>query len=99
MTLTEARKLYKKIKHDCRILVKRHAVMDHTERNFKIEEIIDIVRQGGYLKDNKSSQAIKDSFLLIATDELKRECKFSILFEYDEALSHYIIVCNAYREV
>jgi hypothetical protein len=99
LTLTAARKLLKEIQASCLVLVRPHAHRDHPERKFTAPEIIDLVRRGTNLKDNKSLSAIEMSFMLIVRDDEDKLCELALLFEKDAATGSYIIVCHAYRKV
>jgi len=99
LTLTEARVLYAQIRNTCSIEVKPHAYKDHPGRMFDAAEIVDIIRNTLSLHRNTSKTAIPKSFLVIAKDDRRRPCEFSVLFMKDKSSGHYIVVCHAFREV
>ena len=103
--LKQFRQLFYKIRGKCDILVSRHAFADYPERGFSEREIVDLVRNGtGRIEDNKSSEAIGDSYLFFPKDDWERECKLVVLIEVIEIEGEnpsdkkQVIVCSAYRE-
>lgn len=107
MGLKEKRQRFYAIRGHCKILVKFHAYKDHPKRLFTELEIKNLVKFGiGRVEENKSSQAIPDSFLFYPKDEEGRECKLVVLLTEVEienisgdGKKEMILICSAFREV
>lgn len=107
MGLSESKSLFLKIRASCQVIVKHHAFAHYPERGFSKIELIHLIRKGnGRFEDNKSPEAIKNSFLFFPKDEQGNECKLVILIEVVEIEDENptdgtksIIVCSAYRSI
>lgn len=110
MGLSNWRKRFFEIRTKCQVIVKSHAFKDYPERGFSKPEIIDLIKYGvGRVQENKSPEAISESFLFLVKDEFERPCKLVVLLKEVEisdssggsggTRKETIIVCSAYREV
>lgn len=108
MGLSDKKKLFFQIRAKCEIIVKSHAFRDYPERGFSKAELINLVRiNSGRVVENKSPEAIEESFLFLVKDDLNRECKLVLLIEEVEVVDDQtsvirkdtIIVCSAFRKI
>lgn len=107
MGLTAFKNTFLRIRTSCEIIVRKHAFTDYPQRGFSVRELVHLVRKGsGRFEDNKSAQAIKDSYLFFPKDEQGKECKLVVLVEIMEIDDEHsmeekkaIIVCSAYRSI
>lgn len=102
MGLNDFRRLFFAKRGSCEVLIQKHAFRDYPERGFSEREIMDLIRKGiGRIEDNRSSQAIDNSFLFSPKDALGRKCKLVVLIEtveIDGNPAECIVVCSAFRE-
>ncbi|MBL7663521.1 MAG: hypothetical protein JNM93_00195 [Bacteriovoracaceae bacterium] len=103
--LSKVKQTFFSIKTTCEIIVKSHAYVDHPERNFTTDEIIDLIRNSrGRFTENESEVAIKGSYLFYPKDALGNECKLVVLIKKEVEVRQegsedkLIIVCSAYRD-
>ena len=107
MKLSEFKSLFLITRTGCEVIVKHHAFAHYPERGFSKVELILLIRKGtGRFEDNKSPEAIDNSFLFFPKDEQGRECKLVVLIEVVEIEDENptegtksIIVCSAYRSI
>ncbi len=108
MGLSDKKKLFFQIRAQCEIIVKSHAFRDHPDRGFSKLELVNLVRlKTGRVAENKSPEAIEESFLFFVKDDLNRECKLVLLIEEVEIFDdetgtlrkETIIVCSAFRKI
>ncbi len=80
--LGDKKKLFFQIRTKCEIVVTSHAYRDYPERGFSKNELVNLVRMSfGRVVENKSADAIDDSFLFYVKDDLNRECKLVLLIK------------------
>ena len=100
--LKEARQLFNEIHLTCRILVAKHPIEDHPEREFTVEELIQLVRDGNWVgENNRINMPIPGSWLLKVKDRKNRKCEIAFLFEKlsSNEISIIIGVKHAYRNM
>jgi len=105
--LSDKRRRFFQIRKTCQIIVKSHAFEHHPERGFSKIEIINLIRlKTGSVTENRSADAIAESFLFLVKDDLERECKLVVLIHdvtiedevTGETRSETVVVCSAYRD-
>lgn len=108
MSLSDKKRLFFQIRTKCEVIVKKHAFDDYPERGFSKSELINLVRlRAGRVSENKSPEAIADSFLFYVKDDLDRECKLVIIIKEVEIVDEetgsirkeVLLVCSAFRQV
>jgi hypothetical protein len=90
--LSEAKIAFEMLKKE-KIIIRKHAWLDHPERNFSVKELTVLIMGKGRLTLNKYPSAQTGSFLFLCVDELKRSVEIAILIEDN------IIVIHAYRRI
>ncbi len=98
MKLSEARRLFARLRDLDAIEIRRHAWKDHPERGFSPLELVRLIKARGNLQDNKYPTAVTGSFLWICRDDDGRKTEMAIVFERNES-GEMIMVIHAYRKV
>lgn len=98
MNLNDAKKLFFANRNSCKILVRPHAYKDHPNRAFSSNEILNLIKLNGTLKDNKAPSAIINSFVFHTKDDFDVECQLVVLFDSCEENLTIIIVASAWRK-
>lgn len=100
MGLKAAKKLFADIHETCPVHVADHALKDHPERVWTYDELLQLVRDGQQLVDNKKvDNPIPESWLLKVKDIKKRKCEIAFLFEEEKRGIIIIAVKHAYRNM
>ena len=81
MGLSDSRRLFFQIRSKCQVIVRNHAFLDYPERGFSKTEILNLIRVGiGRVAENKSPDAIEESFLFLVKDDAGTVCKLANSF-------------------
>ena len=106
MGLTQTKKLFFEIRHNCSVIVSIHAFKDYPARGFSQQELVRLVKNGnGRFAENDSDVAIEGSYLFFPKDDEGKECKLVLLIQEVEiegegnSRKEAVIVCSAYREI
>ena len=95
MNLTEARRLFFDLRKENRIDVcEDHVINDHPEREYSVDEVINLIKGSGVFQDTTASQYKGERFYWRTKDILDNSIRLVIEFEEDEA-GQLILVVSA----
>jgi hypothetical protein len=93
--LDDARTKLQELSNSGAIEVSPHALKDYPERGYSLEEVAQMVKRGGGLKDTKDYQFKGERFLMNCKDNQGRMARFVITFDFDESTYEYVMVVSA----